>query len=280
MSQKLRSFASQYPVVFSSVVMVLATILTEIHAEEWLKKYMDYQSASYITGIVEQGVVSVLLVILIAKLGLLEAAGFTRPTRWKQLWLIWPILVFSFLNGSDLFIGAIKLDLSKPVLIVLYTLLYISVGFVEEILFRGVMLTVLLQKWGKSLKGIYLSVILSSVLFGILHLVNFVMGRYSLLAAVTQTGFALFFGVFFSACMLRNHSIWPVIFGHALFDFFGSLNAISIGGTFSRSHDTNPQAALIVLLITSPLLLYGLFILRKVRPIGLSDSSKASLPTT
>mgnify|MGYP000906775061 CR=1 FL=1 len=270
MSEKIRKIANRFPLLFSTVVMVLATILTEIHAEEWLKRFMDYQSACYITGIVEQGLVSILLVVLLARLGLLQAAGFTHPSRWKQLWLIWPILAFSLLNGSDLLTGAIRLDTSRPVLILLYTLLYISVGFVEEILFRGVMMTVMLKKWGNSLAGIYLTVIGSSVLFGLLHLVNFIMGRYTLLAVVTQTGYALFFGVFFAACMLRNNSIWPVIFGHFLFDFCGSLNAISVGGTFSRSRETDPQTAWIVILITLPLLIYGLVILRKVKP---SDES-------
>ena len=129
-------------------------------------------------------------------------------------------------------------------------------------------MTVMLKKWGNSRKGIYLTVIGSSVLFGLLHLINFIMGRYTLLAVVTQTGYALFFGVFFAACMLRNNSIWPVIFGHALFDFFGSLNAISVDGTFSRSRETDPQSALIVLLITLPRLIYALVILRRVKPSG------------
>lgn len=266
MFQKLRNISYRFPVLFAFVVMTIGTVLTEIHAENWLKNYIDYQSACYITGIVEQGLTSVLLVVLLSKMGLLQAAGFTRPSQWKKLWLMWPLLALSVVNGLDVFTGTLIIDGSKPVIIVLYALLYISVGFVEEILFRGVMMTVMVQKWGMTRKGIYKAVIVSSVLFGLLHLVNFAMGRYSLLAAATQTGYALFFGVFFGACMLRNNSIWPVIFGHALFDFCGALNAISVGGTFTRSRETTPQAALVAILFTLPLLIYGLIILRKVKP--------------
>ncbi|PKM69411.1 MAG: CPBP family intramembrane metalloprotease, partial [Firmicutes bacterium HGW-Firmicutes-18] len=266
MFQKLRKLSYRFPVIFAFVVMIIGTVLTEIPVENWLKNFIDYQSACYITGIVEQGLTSVLLVVLLSKMGLLQAAGFTRPSQWKQLWLMWPLLALSVVNGLDVFTGTLVIDGSKPVLIVLYTLLYISVGFVEEILFRGVMMTVMVQKWGTTRKGIYKAVIVSSILFGLLHLVNFAMGRYSLLAAVTQTGYALFFGVFFGACMLRNNSIWPVIFGHTLFDFFGALNAIAVGGTFTRSRETTAQNALVSILFTLPLLVYGLIILRKAKP--------------
>jgi len=159
--------------------------------------------------------------------------------------LMWPLLILSIINGLDVFTGTLVIDGSKPILIILYALLYVSVVFVSVIQNRGVMMTVMVQKWGTTRKGIYKAVIVSSVLFGLLHLVNFAMGRYSLLAAVTQTGYALFFGVFFGACMLRNNSIWPVIFGHALFDFFGALNAISVGGTFTRSRETTAQNAIV-----------------------------------
>lgn len=267
MNQKLRSIATRYPLIFASVVMIVGTLLTEIHAEEWLKHFIDYQTACYITGIVEQGFVSILLVILLSRLGLVQAAGFTKPSQWKQIWLVWPILILTVLNGSDLFEGLLTIDTSRPMLIVLFALLYLSVGFVEEILFRGVIMTLLVKKWGSTRKGIYLAVITSSLLFSILHFVNFLAGRYTLLAVFTQIGFALFFGVFFGACMLRNNSIWPVIFTHALFDAFGNFSDISVGSVFSRAHDTNPQGALIALALTAPLLIYGLFILRKVKPI-------------
>jgi uncharacterized protein len=281
MFAKFRSVAGRFPVVFSTVMMVIGTVLTEIHAEDWLKKFIDYQSACYITGIVEQGLVSVLLVVMLAKMGLLEAAGFTRPSKWKQLWLAWPIFVLAALNGGTApFDGTLTIDFSRPGLIVLYTLLYVSVGFVEEILFRGVILTVMVQKWGHTRKGIYLAVLVSSGLFGLLHLVNFAMGRYTLLAALTQTGYALFFGVFFGACMLRNNSIWPIIFSHFLFDFCGTLNQIAVGGTFSRSVETDPNNALVALALTLPLFLYGLFILRLVPPIPQSAlADRTSTPS-
>lgn len=94
-----QTLAYQYPVVFSLLIIALATVLTEVRPEKFLKSYMDFQSSSYLAGILEQGLCSIILAALIAGLGLLKSAGFTRPKEWKRLRFIWPIIVLSIING-------------------------------------------------------------------------------------------------------------------------------------------------------------------------------------
>ena len=266
---KLKKFVNEHPVITVIALILLSTVLTEIHFEDKLTNIIDFQSASYLVGIIEQGGVSILLVILLGKLGLLEAAGFTQPSKWKQVWLIWPILLYSVLNGgTSPFDGTLTIDTGKPLLIVLFILLYLSVGFMEEIVFRGATLSILLNKWGGSRKQIYWVVLLSNLAFGALHLVNLVMGRKTLLSTGAQVLYGTFFGVFFAACFLRNKSIWPVIFGHALFDLCGNFSDIAVGSqSFDQLMDLTWQNALVTTLITLPLLIYGLVLLRKVEPI-------------
>jgi membrane protease YdiL (CAAX protease family) len=271
---KLKIFAFQYPVIFSIIILIFSTILTEIRLEPFLTNFINMQNATYVTITIEQGLCSIALVALLYGLGLMKCAGFTKPKEWKQLWLAWPILVFIILNGLPLFDGTIVIDTSKPELIILYILLNLSVGFVEEILCRGTILTVMMQKWGSTKKEIYFSVIVSSLLFGLLHITNFIAGRSTLLITVTQITYALFFGVFFSACLLRNNSIWPVIITHAVFDMFGSLNEIALGGNFGEIQETTLEGALISIAITLPLFIYGLFILRRVKPADRSSDIK------
>ena len=266
---KLKNFVNEHPIITVIALILLSTVLTEIHFEDKLTNIIDFQSASYLVGIIEQGGVSILLVILLGKLGLLEAAGFTQPSKWKQVWLIWPILLYSVLNGgTSPFDGTLTIDTGKPLLIVLFILLYLSVGFMEEIVFRGATLSILLNKWGGSRKQIYWVVLLSNLAFGALHLVNLVMGRGPLLSTGAQVLYGTFFGVFFAACFLRNKSIWPVIFGHALFDLCGNFSDIAVGSqSFDQVMDLTWQNALVTTLITLPLLVYGLVLLRKVEPI-------------
>jgi len=121
----------------------------------------------------------------------------------------------------------------------------------------------------------------SSLLFGLAHLTNLIAGRKPMLNNLTQVAYSLFFGVIFAACMLRNRSVWPMIVLHAAIDWGGTLHEVAVGGGLRTTAPLmTPENALVNILITLPLLLYGLFILRKVEPIA-QDPEKlpCELPT-
>lgn len=264
--QKLKPFATGKPILFATLMTLLGIFLTEIPLREALAPYLGLQSAHYLTIIVEQGLTGLFFFILIARFGWLDLAGFTHPRQWRALWLGWPLLIFTFINIDE----GLVIDTAKPVLILLHLLTALSTGWVEEILCRGVVVTALLQKWGQTKKGVYLSVLVGSLIFGLAHLANLVMGRKPLLNNLTQVTFAIFFGVIFAACVLRNRSIWPMILLHAAVDWAATLREISVGGGLRLTAPAiTPESALLSILITLPLFLYGLFLLRKVEPANL-----------
>jgi uncharacterized protein len=90
------------------------------------------------------------------------------------------------------------------------------VGFVEETFFRGFILRALQSK------GLWQSVLVSSVLFGVTHAMN-VLGGKDTLAAALQVCYALAIGIACSALALRTGVIWPLVIGHALTDFAGFM---------------------------------------------------------
>lgn len=266
---KLKSLAFQYPLRFSIFIIIMFTVITEnVYLEPYLTNYIGIQSASYATGILVQGLGSMIFFILIAKSGILKNAGFTKIKDWKQLWLVWPIIVLSIFVSWSLFDGTLTINTTNPLVILLFILVYVSTGFYEEILFRGLIMTIIMQKWGNHRRGIYFAVISSSILFGILHIINFFLRHVSLLAAVTQVLYATFFGVFFAACVLRCNTIWPAIILHAVFDICSNLDAIGAQSTFGQISNMNTTLtdALSSILVTLPFLIYGLFLLRKVKP--------------
>ncbi len=263
----LKRFVSSYPVLFSIIVMGTVTLATEAGLATLFERAMGKQEAAYLAGILEQGICSILMVCLLKKLNLLKSGGFTKMKEWKQVWMIFPLVVLSALNAISSVGEGFVLDTSRPLLLVLFVLLFLAVGFVEEILFRSVILNVLMQKWADTKRGVYLSVIASSLIFGAIHLMNLIMGRYELLPALTQLAYALFFGVFFAACFLRTNTVWPVIVMHAIFDICGNLREISVNSSFGSLVQTTPQNSLLTILVTLPLFIYGLILLRKVGPM-------------
>lgn len=263
---KAKKLCFKYPLTFSIIALLIFSYLTEIRLDKFFFRYMDNQSAAYLNGIIEQGFSSLIILLIIIELGLSKDAGFTNPKSWKQTYLVWPVLALSILNGWSFFSGAIIIDTSNLRLIIFFILLFITTGLFEEFLCRGLIMTIMLKKWGNTKKGIYLSVIASSILFSLFHIINFLMGRSTIVSVFTQMGYALFFGVFFCSCMLRNNSIWPVVISHTIFDICGNFNEIMIDNNFGNIQETTSSDAIVSIIITLPLLIYGLFILRKVKP--------------
>jgi len=272
----IKAFSFRYSLLFSLFILALTMIITEIPLNNVFIKLFDSQTAYYLSVTLEQAVCAAIVAIYIAHAGILRHAGLTKPLNLKELWLVWPILVLTIINGWPLFDGSMAVDTSRPLVLLLFILIALSTGFYEEILCRGLILSVCLRKWGKNKRGVYLAVMTSSVIFGFFHLVNYFLGRGSLLQVMTQIVYSTFFGVFFSACFLRFGSIWPAIITHSLFDMMGTLDEIAAGNKFI-SHILNAnyslENALSAILITAPLFMYGLFILRKVKPESQPEDS-------
>lgn len=81
-------------------------------------------------------------------------------------------------------------------------------GFYEEVVFRGYIQSLLSQRLSPSRFGL-LSIVLTSVLFGVYHYQQGVFGIIS----------AIFGGTFWGILYKKfHHNLWIVIFSHALFD--------------------------------------------------------------
>lgn len=86
------------------------------------------------------------------------------------------------------------------------------VGFVEEVLFRGIMLRALVQK------GTMFAVILSSVLFGVTHALQ-ALGGQSLQDTLLQIAYAFLIGFVLALLVVRNRAILLTIVFHGLHNF-------------------------------------------------------------
>jgi membrane protease YdiL (CAAX protease family) len=276
--ERMKRLAFDRPVIFSILVILAAGLLTEIPLDAILAPLVGNPDAEFLKVMIEHTLTGLSLVWLLAKLGLLKDARFTPPNQWKALWLAWPLAVLALLNLSSLFDGSLVIDASRPGLIILYTCMALSIGFCEEILGRGVVLSLMLRKWGATRRGIYLAVLLSSALFGAAHIFNLMTGHLPLIANLAQMLYGFFFGVIFAACFLRNNSIWPMIIMHAVIDFGGGLRHIAVGGGSQTAvANSTVMNAAGTLIITLPLLVYGLFVLRKASPFENPGSTFESL---
>jgi membrane protease YdiL (CAAX protease family) len=266
---KLDQLTKKYPIVASLTIFIIVVVLTEAPIQgirRILAPVTGRFYGDYLTDLILNALGAICLLLAAAKVGLGGRLGLLRPSPWRSLLLTWPLVLLSLLCGSDAFLGDVGL-VFDPVLFVILACLYLAIGFFEEILFRGYVQGFLMRRWGHSYRGMLLSVFVASFIFCGAHLVNLVMGRGNLLYAATQMVYAFFFGVYSSALYVRSGSLVPGIVLHMVFDFANNLDTFAPGAR-PRSEmvrSATPETAFVGILITLPLLLCGLFYLRKSR---------------
>ena len=149
------------------------------------------------------------LYFFVSKNGLTEKYGLCRPQlpAAKMLYYI-PLLL---LLTAYLWYG-VALNQS-PLETVLYILAMFCVGFLEELIFRGL----LFQAMAKD--GVKSAIIVSSMTFGIGHIVNLVNGSGAeLLPNLLQVMYAVAIGFAFVMIYCRTGSLMPCILVHSIFN--------------------------------------------------------------
>lgn len=97
-------------------------------------------------------------------------------------------------------------------------LLMIGTGFVEEVLFRGLLFNAILSK-----SGVKRAVIVSGITFGLGHIVNLLNG-YSSIEQIAQIVLAIAIGIVLALLVAITNNLWPGILFHILFNISGSVS--------------------------------------------------------
>ena len=152
---------------------------------------------------------SAILYFFVRKNGLTEKYGLCKPQLPAAKMLFYaPILV---LLTANLWYGA-AMNLS-PLESVLYVLSMFCVGFLEEMIFRGLLFKAMAKN------GVRSAIIVSSVTFGIGHIVNLLNGSGAeLLPNLLQVMYAVAIGFAFVMIYCRTKSLIPCILTHSIFN--------------------------------------------------------------
>jgi uncharacterized protein len=183
---------------------------------------------------------SIFIAIGLTLLGWWKEAGFNSSSDWRALPLVWVplviVLVLPFLKG-------IKISDWNTFFYLLTG--YALTGFMEEGLMRGIVMRVL-----KPLSP-NRSVLISSLLFGIIHIGN-LLYRNPFIVLAQMVG-AFVHGISLGAIRLRSNTIWFVIALHGLHDL-------------ALKYTNFPSIPLDVVQVTL-LMFYGIYLLRDQRSL-------------
>ena len=163
--------------------------------------------------------------ILKYKLEKLMITKFRINFKWLCIGILVPMAVtgvYMLLPGE---LKSNNFDTTKILGAVSTSILMIglSAGIVEEMVFRGVIMNLLNEKWGKKV-----AIIVPAIFFAAVHILN---GKISFFSAIQLIVVGTLAGCMFSFIAFERKSIWNSAIVHALWNF------IMIGQIFNISTD-------------------------------------------
>src|SRR5699024_4769192 len=133
-------------------------------------------------------------------------------------------------------------ELNVPNLISLI-ILAVTIGMAEEFFFRGFIQGEIVDAYGKTRKQVITSVVVSGVIFGLVHLTNTLSGQ-DIITTLMQVIQASSLGILLGSIYFITKNIWSVVFLHAFYDF-----AIMLGEVNSYKDCINSTDISMVMLI-------------------------------
>lgn len=148
----------------------------------------------------------------------------------------------------------------------------VRAGFVEEVIYRGIILYVLVSAWGKTKRGLVIAVILQAALFALPHALQFLAG-VDPASAISNVLATFIFGLWTGLLAIAASSVWPAIFLHAASNAFTLIKGLS-SAWITPYYMGYFRGALAEL----PLVLIGTWIVLKLRENQVDDSREPSEP--
>lgn len=205
------------------IILILIAIIALIIFDILDIRYTDDETLNrLINSILPRIITAAALLGVMIALGLKKVLlpDFKRITK-HLLWCI-PcfLVVLANFPFTAVFGGSAKILRSD--LIALFVLECLSIGLMEELLFRGLLQDTLTKLFESKPHGGIITVIVTSAAFGLIHLFNLFAGA-GFGATILQVGYSFLIGAMLSAVIMKTGDIWLCVIIHAAFDFGGNL---------------------------------------------------------
>ncbi len=243
----MKFLALRFPFIFAIIVALLC-VLSQMWPFWFPGLPVNVQViAGRITGLL-------ITVLLLSLPGWWREAGFIKFESWRVLLPYLPLILVDVLILGLLFSSS-TVQVTDPALILFGLASFAAGAFIEEALFRGVVLRAFLPR------GLMKAALLSALVFSLAHLPNMLAGQ-SLGETALQLVRAFLVGFAYVAPLAYTRNIWPLVVLHGVINFSSFLAT----GNITLISSQNPPAAqvLIEIGVFGLLALYGFWLLHRV----------------
>lgn len=236
---RIQSFAQNKTILFILFVMFVA-VVTSLIRNIFADLYGTTMEKQFIIIAASDILVSVLIVLpVMVKLDVIERIGLCRKRGIGRGLLLGSIdLIGSIIYTYITFLGVYKFQYQYAGLGMIFSVVLFgfATGVMEEFGIRGVLLPILIQKWGGTKNAVIKAVWTTSIVFGLLHgidLISYFIKNGSLsseyiIVKLFHILYTVMFGVFAGALVVYTKSIWGIIVIHALHDIISSVEFVIV----------------------------------------------------
>lgn len=239
-----QSFSQKHPYTSAFLIGLLCVFMTALGTAIPQIIRLDVDAQLVVTTIFL--IISIAIGIFIMKKSRFTFSDYGFQKRKKdtdkKVWWYIPLLVIEILP-------IVSAGFSSEVTVFQYIILFfftVAVGFNEEIYFRGLAFKAMEEKGRKQ------AIIWTSVIFGVLHLIN-ALNNKDVLYLILQMFFALLVGFVLAEIVSISRSLWGVILWHAAHDYIASVTGEVLDTT----------ALLILAIQVGILLVYALYMWKR-----------------
>lgn len=200
----MKKYFEQHETLFNILLIVLYVVVNS-----YCMKNFGY--TNYISTIINT-LLSILVIFFMIILKRVKYYGITKVSNIKKFLFFIPLLLIASVN---LWNGININNTSSEIII--YILTMINIGFLEEIIFRGFLFKMMAKDNIKS------AIIVSSLTFGIGHIVNLLNGA-DLIPTLLQICYAVALGYLFVTILIKSKSLIPCIITHILINVLSIFN--------------------------------------------------------
>ena len=219
--------------VISVVIIAVAAVCAILCEYVWRTRWISLPDGDLFYGIAVRALGSV--VCLVFMFNFSSRRLLSARTRGAAILAILPCMLIAINNfpfvsviSRDAYIGGSLSQIS------IYGLMCICVGLFEELAFRGCIFYSIIERRNGTKADVFWSVVLSSAVFGVIHIINLFMGSDPG-AVLLQIGYSFLIGALCSIILIKTQNIWWCVLFHSVYNFAGGV-VPRFGGGIIWSH--------------------------------------------
>ena len=254
--KRFKSFALDHPFLFGIVLLlVYAVIVTITYPLHYL--FPENDAGQIYADSTAKLITFLVFLLILWRFGWIDLSGITRLGDTK----IWPIvgivLVYMVLAQLYAFTGDMSIHLSNTKLSAANLILALATSLIEETWVRGLVLIAMMLAWGSSRKGQLKAILFSSMIFGLVHLMNIMIRPVGVV--LFQAIVVFLPGIFYAAIVLASRSLWPAILIHWLGNAAVNIKLVGI-----ENYQETLTMWILFAIALMPILVYSAYLIRRL----------------